>query len=277
MDLSAHIGNDDDAGFLEEGRRSRLLQYGRNLWMGIRNNPELFHDAIVSEDKVASDSVAFERRNDRAIASGYIRALAARLVFLNYIDSRCSTGVPPQLGKYITGHGGIPLKSPSLQELEFGLNLFSRAGRAILEHNRHDSHASYDLLSLAVSCFDYISVMADNGSGEAAMRLKELLDEAFDAVSMLPSAASLFGETNNEKAKDLNGTAWQILVIKTLERAETFVERYCNVSPTCSLQCALISLAKICYKVNTNDAVFQLGIGPRLTCFFFHVSTEVTL
>ncbi len=259
MDLSAQIGNDDDTGFLEEGRRSRLLQHGRNLWMGIRNNPELFHDTIVSEDKVESDSVAFKRRNDRAIASGYIRALAARLIFLNYIDSRCSTGIPPELGKSQTGHGDTSPKSPSLHELEFALKLFTRAGRAILEHNRHDAQASYDLLSLAASCFDYISVMADNGSGGAAMRLKDLLDEAFDAVSMLPSAASLFGETNNEKAKDLNVTTWQNLVIKSLERAETFVDRYFNVSPTCLLQCTLPSLAKICYKVNTNDVMFQLS------------------
>ena len=258
IDLSPRIGNDDDTGFLEDGRRSRLLQYGRNIWMGIRNNPELFHDTVSSEDKLETDSVGFERRKDRAIASGYVRAIAARLVFLNYIDSRCSTGGPPELRKSLTGHGETSPKSPSLQELEFGLKLFSRAGRAILEHNRHDARASYDLLSLAASCFDSVSVMADNGSREAAMRLKDLLDEAFDAVSMLPSAASLFGETNNEKADDLNVITWQTLVIKSLERAETFVDRHCSVSTTCSLQCSLPSLARICYTVNTNDVMFQL-------------------
>lgn len=245
MDLSSQIGNDDDA-FLEEGRRSRLLQFGRNLWMDIRNYPELFHDTLSPED-----SVRFEGRKDRAVASGYVRAIAARLVFLNYIDTRCSIGVPPELRKSFTGRGGTN-KSPSLQELEFGLKLFSRAGRVILEHNRQDVRPSYDLLSLAASCFEAVSAMAQKGSGEAATRLKDLFDEAFDAISMLPTAASLFGETRNDQANDLKDTTWQLLVIKSLTRAESFVDKHCNVSTTSSLRCFLPALAKLCYKVNTN-------------------------
>jgi hypothetical protein len=245
----------DDAVFLDEGRRSRLLQFGRNIWMDIRNNPELFNDITMpSEDKLDSDGVLSEGRNDKDIASGYVRAIAARLVFLNYVDSRCKIGVPPKLRNSFTVHGETA-DSPSLQELEFGLKLFSRAGRVIMEHNRHDARASYDLISLAASCFESISTMADNGSGEAAIRMKDLLDEAFDAVSMLPSAASLFGI---EQAIVLGDTTWQALVINSLARAESFVDRHCNVSTTSSLQSSLPSLAKLCYKVNATLFCFVL-------------------
>ena len=249
MDLSSRMER-DGAVYLEEGRRSRLLQFGRNIWMDIRNNPELFNDITMpSEDKLDSDGDSSEGRNDKAIASGYVRAIAARLVFLNYVDSRCKVGVPPKLRNSFNVHGETA-ESPSLQELEFGLKLFSRAGRVIVEHNRHDARASYDLISLAASCFESISTMADNGSGEAAIRMKDLLDEAFDVISMLPTAASLFGETCIEQAAVLGDTTWQALVINSLARAESFVDRHCNVSTTSSLQSSLPSLAKLCYKVN---------------------------
>ena len=63
-------------------------------------------------------------------------------------------------------------RTPSLQELVFGLKLHSRAARAILSHNRKDAHTLYDSFSLAASCFDAVLAMAASGNGEAADNLK---------------------------------------------------------------------------------------------------------
>jgi len=278
MDLSSQGSAQDDDGtaFLSEVRRSRLLDTGRSLWMSIRNNPELFND-IISEDKADEsngDFVSFEGKKNKAAAGGYARGIAARLVFLNYIDTRCSIGRPPVLarGSSASRDDGNS-RSPSLQELVFGLKLFSRAGRAILERNRKDARASYDSLLLATSCFDAISTMADNGNGEAADQLAGLFDESFDAISMLPNAASLFGELSDDDGITNSSTqtdaSWQSLVLKCLKQAESFVDIHCNVFRTISvdeslstsklatLQRFLPSLARLCYKHGSHFVKLQ--------------------
>jgi len=274
-DLSSQ-GSPEDKGilFLSEVRRSRMLDIGRNLWMAIRNNPELFND-MISEDKAdGGNFVSFEGKKNKAVAGGYARAIAARLVFLNYIDTRCSIGRPPVL-LHASASREDCNRTPSLQELVFGLKLFSRAGRAILSHNRKDARASYDSLSLAASCFDAVSAMADSGNGEAADHLKGLFDEAFDAISMLPNAASLFGELRDGDDMDRsfnqvdgNGVCWQSLVLKCLEQVESFVDGHCNVfkmnvedtrstSKLATLQRFLPSLARLCYKHGSHFVKLQ--------------------
>ena len=272
-DLSAQGSADDDSGYLGEVRRSRLLDVGRNLWMAIRNNPGLFSD-MNSGDKAADggDFTSFEGKKARAVAGGYARAIAARLVFLNYIDTRCSIGRPPVLGDLTTHSRGDNSRSPSLQELVFGLKLFSRAGRAVLEHNRKDARASYDSLSLAASCFDAISAMASAGNGEAADQLKDLFDEAFDAMSMLPNAASMFGEPRDGSTATQNNVPWQKLVLKCLAQVESFVDSHCNMEESLSasklatLQRFLPSLARLCYKV---DLYYLLP--HNMLCDTFHL------
>ena len=64
VDLSATTSAEDDSNdtaVLSDTRRSRLLDIGRNLWMSIRNNPELFSGTI-SQDKAndGSDFASFE-------------------------------------------------------------------------------------------------------------------------------------------------------------------------------------------------------------------------
>ena len=100
MDLSSQGSPEDkDTLFLSEVRRSRMLGIGRNLSMAIRNNPELFND-MISEDKADGGNLAsFEGKKNKAVAGGYAQAIAARLVFLNYIDTRCSRGSRPDLAE----------------------------------------------------------------------------------------------------------------------------------------------------------------------------------
>ena len=257
----------DSVSTMSEARRSRLHDVGRNLWMTIRNNFELFNDMVgnTSSEAVGEDFALFEGQKCKAVAGGYARVIAARLVFLDYIDTRCSIGRPPVLHDASLSDGR---KSPSLQELVFGLKLFSRAGRAILDHNRKDARASFDSLSLALACFDAISMMAAGGNGEAGDQLKGLYDESFEAFTMLPDSASLFGAERDKDDGDTqvvrrNDVPWQKLVIKSLERAESFIDNHCNVFKTKSstagdlsasklatLQRYLPSLARLCYKVS---------------------------
>ena len=63
------------------------------MWMTIRSNPELFDDVIREESGNGGDYLAFEGRKFQAAAGGYVRAVAAQLVCLDYIDTTCGAGV----------------------------------------------------------------------------------------------------------------------------------------------------------------------------------------
>ncbi|KAL9185785.1 hypothetical protein ACHAXT_003562 [Thalassiosira profunda] len=232
-------------------QREGLRQIGGEIWMSLRDNAELFHEAI-GEDPAGGedDPASFGGRKGRAIAGGYVRAIAARLVLADYIDARGGAGRPPVLTP--AGSDGA---SASQEELAWGVKLFARAGRMLLAHGK-DARAAYDALSLAGPCFEAIAGMASQGSGSAKDKLKSNFDEAFDAVAMLPNAASLFGEAEGAGAPD--GISWQKLVIECLEKAESFVDTHCNVfkageeswstSKLAALQRFLPSLARLCYK-----------------------------
>jgi tetratricopeptide (TPR) repeat protein len=248
--------------FLSEARRKKLLDIGRSLWMTIRNNPELFNDSgIIPEEDESTvmveggSSLLFKDRQNKAVASGYARAIAARLIFVDYIDTRCSVGNPPRLHEAndrMDGADNTYRSTPSLQELVFGLKIFSRSGRTILEHDR--KCAAYDLLSLASSCFEYISSMAESGNNEAAVGLKDSLDECFDALSLLPNAASLFGEsrieiTTHDVQQDAIVKPWQTLVLNALEGAKSFIDRHCQSDMnSVHRQRYLPSVARLCCK-----------------------------
>eukprot|EP01082_Thalassiosira_pseudonana_P006929 g15028.t1 g15028 contig21:392906-399472(-) len=251
--------------YLSEVRRSRLLNIGRNLWMTIRSNPDLFNDLIAEEKDVmgsggGGDYLRYKGKKYRAIAAGYVRTIAARLVFLNYIDTRCSIGCPPSLHSSLNANQG---KSPAVQELVFGLKIFSRAGKALLTHSREDASASHDTLSLAVACFNAIKNMSHT-NGEASREIKGLLDEAFDAFSLLPTSASVYGE--NAVMTDESVEDWSSLVLSHLKGAEAFLQQHCNVafeggeenslsvSKVNTLQRYLPALARLCFKHGSNFA-----------------------
>ena len=108
--------------------------------MAIRSNPEVFNEMIF-EDKAVDEGnfVSFEEKKNRAVAGVYTRAIAAQLVFLNYIYNRCNVGRRSVL---LHAEASRDYAVPSLQEGVFGLKLFSRPGGAILYHHKKDAWAS---------------------------------------------------------------------------------------------------------------------------------------
>ena len=96
---------------ISETRRARLLTLGKNIWMSIRANPDLFADINSKEADIGGGNyLAFEGKKHQAVAGGYARAVAAQLIFVDYIDTRCELGSPPSLSAERE-------KNPSIKEV----------------------------------------------------------------------------------------------------------------------------------------------------------------
>ena len=217
-----------------------------------------------------------EQKRQRAIAGGYIRTIAVRLIFLQYIDTRCSKGCPPTLHDRRDGNKA---QTPSPKELVFGLKVLSKGGRAILQHGK-TARDSHDTLSLAISCFNVLSGMAKS-DGEAANEMKDvLLDEAFDVYSALPNAAALFEKehhadmsTKEDDAStqaDNSSVDWPTIILQHLDAAKNFIDEHCNEALNdegksalkyAALQRFLPQLARLCLKQGSHFA--EIGMNEH--------------
>ena len=105
---------------LSETQRARLVSKGKNIWMTIRGNPELFDDTLSenvgekSNGNDGGDYLAFEAKKYQAVAGGYVRSVVAQLVILDYVDTRCSMGNPQRLN---VASVGADEKQPSVKEV----------------------------------------------------------------------------------------------------------------------------------------------------------------
>lgn len=97
--------------------------------------------------------------------------------------------------------------------------------------------------------------------GEAAEEIKGLLDDAFDAFSLLPNAAAQFAEQSEKNSNEAVNN-WPSLVIEHLKQAKKLLDDFCNldsngsrltVSRAAILQRYLPSLARLCYKVSSGE------------------------
>lgn len=203
---------------LNDEKREKLRGMGRSLWMAVRSNPDTFRDNAPRDNThgienknchqqyhqkagldpksnrlEATGSDRVEQKH-RAAASGYVRAIAARLVLIEHI--RTKNKITPELilfpseidaasdkdkmlnpntepGESSPSKASPPTSSPrpnlspvpkaSCNELEFGLKSFARAGRAVLMHGA-DSNAAYSMLSLAVGCWEGMVAKAEHES-----------------------------------------------------------------------------------------------------------------
>eukprot|EP00978_Attheya_sp_CCMP212_P038931 scaffold197804_cov70-Attheya_sp.AAC.1 len=133
--------------------------------------------------------------------SGYIRAIAAKLVLIDYMRTKTISGtnsdaytndeLQGSVNKDIPEGEMIAHAKATSDELEFGLRCFPRAGRAILSHSP-DAPTAYHLLSLSMS-FWQAMISKDEESGKGMELTTKNFDEAFDSISFLPYASSLLG------------------------------------------------------------------------------------
>jgi hypothetical protein len=176
---------------LDAQSRSKFNANGTNLWNTIQKHPELFVDSLPDQQKVSTSTDLTASQNglerDRGAASGYIRALACRLILISKIHTcvansdtstnACATStvsdhIPQLVMTEMTASNTaatdadksstIRVPSALSSELEFGLKCLSRAGRAMLLHeappvsSQHHYESAFATLSFALVCWDGI-------------------------------------------------------------------------------------------------------------------------
>lgn len=174
--------------------------------MTIRSHPVVFSDAKQLQIK------------DKAIAGGYIRAIAARLILMDGIQTQnlmipsmidsCGNDGDDDCGEDDENDANTTSTARklvcSIDELEFGLKCFSRSGRALLQNAKDADFdsclAAYSTLELANQCWDALAKSCGDDD-EALQRLNQNMEEAFDAAALLPDAASLVN-TSSRSTKD---------------------------------------------------------------------------
>ena len=207
---------------LDQGSRSKLNAFGTTYWNMIQKHPELFmdtvsddthkddhdhsHSLIVGDVNSREDAPSRELEQFRGAASGFIRALACRLILIGKfhtmgrpIPMLTTTAVNTSLSHNsdVTSVRSRPIGLSS--ELEFGLKCFCRAGRAIFVHSE-EYDVAYQILSLAVVCWDGIQLShLHEGGGEVGNGNANVsrpfggeyeCGEAFDALLLLPDCAA---------------------------------------------------------------------------------------
>jgi hypothetical protein len=280
---------------IDQESRSKLNAFGTHYWNTIQKYPVLFLDTYAGKDSKACSregSTAKSDTNDesaelelcRAVASGFIRALACRLILISKFHTK-GHEVPQLITSAITTETDQPASGVStplalMSELEFGLKVFTRAGKALVSYSDEHHSEAYDILSLATVCWSGIR-MSNVATDEDYMFV-----EAFDALLLLSDCAMKLSlkDTNkisqpgctNMTGKDIDcpksdqdeekGNVSSQKVIQHLQSLEEFVNNQLDLvvderqrgklssKSKASLlvnQHYLPSLARICYKVSS--------------------------
>lgn len=193
--------------------RESFRTIGKSLWMTIRSNPAAFHDHLSRNQQIhpngSNNSDESTNATNRAAASGYIRGIAARLILIDFITTKGS-GTPSLVISTLTVSSSESTQpTASVSELEFGVKCFARSGRALLAHGDNPV-AAFGVLSLSVKFWEGLvtKTRATNSKAESSRALEgdvrpvgigavaeNIFDEAFDAILLLPDAASLIPST----------------------------------------------------------------------------------
>lgn len=182
----------------EETRRS-FQNLGKQMWMILRNYPNVFTDKMKKvETVVRNDDNDRIQERYHVQATGYIRAIAARLILMDHISTQESKEKVPDL---------IMSCRISNKEVEFGLKSFTRAGRAILsapivelttttQHTQFNSSSvyyTYSILYLATQFWNALSSSNNNNKEDSSPShlMSKNMDEGFDSFVLLLDSASL--------------------------------------------------------------------------------------
>jgi len=243
------------------------------------DNHDRDHDhslAIAGEEDSGKEATSLELERFRGASSGFIRALACRLILIDKFHTM-SRPIPA-----LVHVRSRPIALSS--ELEFGLKCFCRAGKAILAHSE-EYDVAFQILSLVVVCWDGIQASHlqeggeemehDNGNGNVSRSFLGDYDggEAFDALLLLPDCAAKMVSNRVDASiiveKDvLEGGYHEASenVISQLQRLEEFVNKQIGIMGSeegerasngpgihqhlFAMQHYLPSLARVAYKVS---------------------------
>ena len=137
--------------------RSKLNTIGTTLWNLIGKHSEIFIDAGHDLRGKINDPAQSEQMDlamCRTIASGYIRSIAGRMILIDKFYT--SRSVPLLVPSDSSSDHSIPLALAS--ELEFGLSVFARAGRAFSQSQNINHFSSKNV---AYSHLDYMRASRD--------------------------------------------------------------------------------------------------------------------
>lgn len=270
---------------MDQDARSKLNAFGTYYWNIIQKHPTLFldtyaektcsRDGSATKNGTTSDESA-ELQACRAIASAFVRALACRLILISKFHTKghdvpqlMMSVVSTETGQLVSHDSSTPLVLMS--ELEFGLKVFTRAGKALALHSPDEYNSeAYEILSLATVCWSGIR-MSNVAADEDYMFV-----EAFDAMLLLPDCAMrlsqketdkiVLSESPKEQHNRVIGGISSKRVIQHLQSLEEFVNTHIDLviderqngklssKAKASLlvnQHYLPSLARICYKVSS--------------------------
>jgi hypothetical protein len=275
-----HLETNDDI-FVDSDTRSKLNTIGTTLWNLIGKHPECFIDAASHDDWKEITCSDHSEQSDlvmcRTIASGYIRSIAGRMILIDKLHSRN----PPRLVSSNSSSSDDSLPLALASELEFGLSVFSRAGRAlsqcqnvnhlsqnIVVRTRLDSiRASYDSLVLALECWKALCRAhehhhSDNLNDSHVGIGDQIQQQAFEFMLLLPDVVSelvlsktmdVFQSNSQEQKKHNIG---HHPILHHLRQLDDFVSERLRSVENKDWECILYAfqrflppLAKICYKV----------------------------
>ena len=207
--------------FISDHSRNEFISYGRKFWNLIQKNPEIFCDHVNGFDRTSSfqsssnqdvDTITNKKTlaTDRAGSSGVIRAIAGRLILMEKLSTVSTTTL---IRKSISDDDAPP--SATLEEIEFGIKCFSRAGKAVLNH-ASDSYpdAAYSELCLVVCLWEGMQSLAANEKENTMVQshILNCTEEVIDSQVLLPDAACL------QKARDDQDQSDKIVAcLKSLE------------------------------------------------------------
>jgi hypothetical protein len=279
----------DITAVVDTDTRSKLNTIGTTLWNLIGKHSQIFIDAghdLRGENNHPSQTEQMDLVMCRTIASGYIRSIAGRMILIDKLYT--SRSVPRLVPSDSTSDPSVPLALAS--ELEFGLSVFARAGRAFsqsLNINHSSSknvayshldymHASQDTLLLALECWKALCHVhqhhsnynnRENGDNDSLIPFSSaticdpMKVKAFEVLILLPDIISelVVPETKGGsecKDQDQQHTLYHP-VLTYLVQLNDFVSEELRAVENKDWECVLYTfqrylppLAKISYKVS---------------------------
>lgn len=216
----------DDGMPLPPHYRIRWHTRGCDLWNALRTCSSAFRDGGSNASSANAARKTGNTDDHRAGAAGFLRFIAARMVLLDHVvtsarkegeDGDASPWLLPSLlpsGDNVGTASSSSLNAAiSIEELEFGLRCWTRAGRTLLQYATSDiskqtpnntimaaTTAAYESLHLMRSCWNKLEKM---GGGDYET-MNQIVDEAFEGLMLLPDASfiifKIYGDSSNNNS-----------------------------------------------------------------------------